>query len=152
MTLIIHCKFQPLVLNTYWKKKCCCFFFFFLFFFFFFFFQLFPPYISIETQIWPCRKRIKGQPMIIVWTNLLDLESSMLYNMIQPQSFLGSGEEDFQEFLPYMNMTAIFLLHGTIWTNWQYPFDRKPMWNLVKIAQAVSEKKTFTITHFYTCI
>ena len=27
-----------------------------------------------------------------------------------------------------------------------------PMWNLVKIAQAVSEKKTFKKTHFYTCI
>ena len=31
----------------------------------------------------------------------------MLYTKIQPQSFLGSGEEDFQEFLPYMGMAAI---------------------------------------------
>ena len=31
----------------------------------------------------------------------------MLYTKIQPQSFLGSGEVDFQEFLPYMDMTAI---------------------------------------------
>ena len=31
----------------------------------------------------------------------------MLYTKIQPQSFLGSGEEDFQEFLPYMDMAAI---------------------------------------------
>ena len=30
----------------------------------------------------------------------------MLYTKIQPQSFLGSGEEDFQEFLPYMDMVA----------------------------------------------
>ena len=27
--------------------------------------------------------------------NLVDLESPMLYTKIQPQSFLGSGEEDF---------------------------------------------------------
>ena len=31
----------------------------------------------------------------------------MLYTKIQPQSFLGSGEEDFQEFLPGMDMAAI---------------------------------------------
>ena len=45
--------------------------------------------------------------MIIVWTNLVELESSMLYTKIQPQSFLDSGEEDCQEFLPYMDMAAI---------------------------------------------
>ena len=45
--------------------------------------------------------------MIIIWINLVDLESPMLYTKIQPQSFLGSGEEDFQEFLPYMDMAAI---------------------------------------------
>ena len=33
--------------------------------------------------------------MIIIWTNLVDLESSMLYTKIQPQSLFGSGEEDF---------------------------------------------------------
>ena len=33
--------------------------------------------------------------MIIILTNLVGLESSMLYSKIQPQSFLGSGEEDF---------------------------------------------------------
>ena len=31
----------------------------------------------------------------------------MLYTKIQPQSFLGSGDENFQEFLPYMDMGAI---------------------------------------------
>ena len=31
----------------------------------------------------------------------------MLYTKIQSQSFLGSREEDFQEFLPYMDMAAI---------------------------------------------
>ena len=31
----------------------------------------------------------------------------MLYTKIQPQNFLDFGEEDFQEFLPYMDMVAI---------------------------------------------
>ena len=30
----------------------------------------------------------------------------MLYTKIQPQSFLGSEEEDFEVFLPYMGMAA----------------------------------------------
>ena len=30
----------------------------------------------------------------------------MLYTKIQPQSFFGSGEEDFKIFLPYMGMAA----------------------------------------------
>ena len=46
-------------------------------------------------QIWPCRKKIKGQTMVVICTNLVDLESSMLYAKIQSQNFLGSGEEDF---------------------------------------------------------
>ena len=31
--------------------------------------------------------------MIIIRTNLVELESSMLYTKIQPPSFLGSGDE-----------------------------------------------------------
>ena len=32
--------------------------------------------------------------MVIIWTNLVDLESSMIYTKIQLQSFPGSWEED----------------------------------------------------------
>ena len=50
----------------------------------------------IGAQIYPCRKKkIKDQSTTIIWTNLVDLESPMLYTKIQPQSFLGSDEEDF---------------------------------------------------------
>ena len=45
--------------------------------------------------------------MIMISTNLVVLESTTLYTKIQPQSFLGSGEEDFQEFLRYMDRAAI---------------------------------------------
>ena len=78
---------------------------------------------------------------MIIWTNLVDLESSMLYTKIQPQSFLGSGGEYFYVFLPYMGMAAI-LFDGA------EPFEQigntlmteGPMWNLVKNAQAFSKK------------
>ena len=33
----------------------------------------------------------------------------MNYAKIQPQSILGSGEEDFSMFLPYMGMAAILV-------------------------------------------
>ena len=77
----------------------------------------------------------------------------MLYAKIQPKSFLGSEEEDFKEFIPYMDMAAI-LISGA------KPFEQigktllteGPMWNLVKIAQAVSEKKTFKNYTIYTGI
>ena len=57
------------------------------------------------AQIWPCCKKVKGQPKTIIWTNLVDLESPMLYTKNKPQSFLGSQEEDFKFFLPYMGMS-----------------------------------------------
>ena len=48
-----------------------------------------------------------AQPLTITRTNLVDIESPMLYTKIQPQSFLGSEEEDFKGFfLPYMGMAA----------------------------------------------
>ena len=40
-------------------------------------------------------ERSKGPLTVMISTNLVDLESSMLYTNIQPQSFLGSGEENF---------------------------------------------------------
>ena len=62
----------------------------------------------------------------------------MLYTKIQPQSFLGSREEDFLVFLPYTDKAAI-LFDGA------EPFEQigntflteGSLWNLVKIAQAV---------------
>ena len=67
----------------------------------------------------------------------------MLYTKIQPQSFLGSGE-DFFFVLPYMGKATI-LFNGAA------PFEEVintfslegPMWNLLKIAQAISESKIF---------
>ena len=47
------------------------------------------------TQIWPYHKKVKGHPNLIVLTDLVDLESLMLYTKIQPQRFLSTREEDF---------------------------------------------------------
>ena len=76
-SLIIHCKFQLLVFNTFWEND----------------FSTFSPYKSMGVQIWPCPKKVKGQPTTIMWINLVDLESPMLYTKTQPQIFLISGED-----------------------------------------------------------
>ena len=58
-------------------------------------FQHIPHTNVWGVQIWPCHKKVKGQPTAIIWTNLVDLESLIPYTKIQPQSFLDSREEDF---------------------------------------------------------
>ena len=40
-------------------------------------------------------KKVKAHPGLIILTNLVDHESSMLYIKSQPQNFLSTGEEDF---------------------------------------------------------
>ena len=58
-------------------------------------FSTFSPYKCKREQIWPRHKKVKGQSTVIIWTNLVDLESPMLCTKIQPQSFFGFAEEDF---------------------------------------------------------
>ena len=72
-----HCKFQLLIFNTYLETDI----------------SIFSHYKCIGRQIWPCCKRIKGHPRIIIWTKV-DFESQMRYSKIHPQSILGSGEEE----------------------------------------------------------
>ena len=57
--------------------------------------------------------------MIIIWTSLVDLESTMLYTytQVQSKSFLGFGEEVFICFLPYIGMAAN-------WFNRVGPFEQ----------------------------
>ena len=77
----------------------------------------------------------------------------MLYAKIQPQSFLGSGEGDFQDFLPYMDMAAILF-------NCAEPFKQigntlstdgpcEIWWKLLK---QFKRRRRLKITKFYTCI
>ena len=48
--------------------------------------------------------------MVIIYTNYVTLESSMLHAKFQDHRTSGSGEEDFQRFLPYMGMAAILVM------------------------------------------
>ena len=66
--------------------------------------------------------------------------------MYQGHWSIGSGEEDFLRFLPYMGMAAILVM-------WPGPFEQlfvppTPggyIWNLVTIDPEVSEEKLFEI-------
>ena len=49
----------------------------------------------------------------------------MLYTTIQVQSFLGSGEEDFWEFLPYIGMVATCLVARNYLNKLAIPFWQK---------------------------
>ena len=70
----------------------------------------------------------------------------MLHTKFQGHWSIGSGEEDFLKFLPYMGMAAMLVM-------WPRPFEqfffpKVPggcMWNLVAIGYVVSEEKSFEI-------
>ena len=47
--------------------------------------------------------------MTIILATLVDPLSSMIYAKIQPQSIIGSREEEFFRFLPYMGVVAILV-------------------------------------------
>ena len=44
----------------------------------------------------------QGQPRVIIWTILVVLVYIMLHTKFQGHPIIGSGEEDFLRFLPYM--------------------------------------------------
>ena len=70
----------------------------------------------------------------------------MLHTKFQGYRSIGSGEEDFLGFLPYMGMVAMLVM-------WPKPFEqlffpKGPggcIWNLVPIGPVVSEEKSFEI-------
>ena len=88
----------------------------------------------------------QGQPREIIWTILVVLTYTMLHTKFQGHRSIGSGEEDFLRFLPYMGMAAILVM-------WPKPFEQlfvPPIpggyiWNLVTIGPVVSEEKSFEI-------
>ena len=88
----------------------------------------------------------QGQPRVIIWTTLVVLPYTMLHTKFQGHWSIGSGEEDFLRFLPYMGMAAMLVM-------WPRPFEqlffpKGPggcIWNLVAISPVVSEDKSFEI-------
>ena len=83
--------FQIIDDNSFWKIYCFTFF----------------PYKSIRDQIWPCHKICQGQPMVIIWTNMVVLEHPILHTKFPGHRPYGSGEEDFLRFLPYMGIMGM---------------------------------------------
>ena len=55
----------------------------------------------------------------------VDLPSPMIYAKIQPQGILGSGEEDFSRFLPYIGMAAILVNGPRPFSNFSFPHLRR---------------------------
>ena len=52
----------------------------------------------------------QGQPNVMICTILVVLQNMMLHTKFQGHWFIGSGEEDFFRFLPYMGMAAMLVM------------------------------------------
>ena len=88
----------------------------------------------------------QGQPRVIIWTTLVVLPYTMLHTKFQGHWSIGSGEEDFLKFLPYMGMAAMLVMWPRSFE--QLFFPKGPggcIWNLVAIGPVVSEEKSFEI-------
>ena len=88
----------------------------------------------------------QGQPRVIIWTTLVELPYTMLHTKFQGHRSIGSGEEDFLRFLPYMGMAAMLVMWPRLFE--QLFFPKGPggcIWNLVAIGPVVSEEKSFEI-------
>ena len=49
----------------------------------------------------------QGQPSVIISISLVELLYTMLHTKVQGHQSIGSGEEDFLRFLPYMGKVAM---------------------------------------------
>ena len=52
----------------------------------------------------------QGKPRVILCTPLVVLPYRMLHTKFQGHWSIGSGEEDFLRFLPYMGMVAMLVM------------------------------------------
>ena len=70
----------------------------------------------------------------------------MLHTKFQGHQSIGSGEEDFLRFLPYMGMVAMLVMWSRPFELFIFPKDPGGcIWNLVTIGPVVSEGKSFEI-------
>ena len=88
----------------------------------------------------------QGQPRVIIWTTLVVLTYTMLHTKFQGHRLIGSREEDFLRFLPYMGMAAILVMWPELFEQlFVPPIPGGYIWNLVTIGPVVSEEKSFEI-------
>ena len=94
--ILVDCIYQLYIIDydSFWKIHC---------------FNLFS-YKSIWDQIWHCHKICQSQPRGIIWTDLKVLMYSMVHTKFRCHPPLGSKEEDFKRFLPYMGIAAILVM------------------------------------------
>ena len=86
------------------------------------------------------------QPREIIWITLVVLTYTMLHTKFQGHRSIGSGEEDFLMFLPYMGMAAILVMWPELFGQlYVPPIPGGYIWNLVTIGPVVSEEKSFEI-------
>ena len=96
--------------------------------------------IAIRRQIWPCHKKVQDHPNSIS-TNLVDFDSS--WCTLRFRSFFVL-EKKILSVLPYMGMAAMLFSGADPFGQFVNTLSTEgPMWNLAKIVQAISKKKTF---------
>ena len=61
------------------------------------------------------------QPREIIWTILVVLTYTMIHTKFQGHRSIGSGEEDFLRFLPYMGMAAILFMWPDLFEQLSFP-------------------------------
>ena len=86
----------------------------------------------------------QGQPRVIIWTSLVVLPYMMLHTKFQGHWSIGSGEEDFLRFLPYLGMAAMLVM----WPNsfvkiFITILPQAFIWSLVPNDPTVFEKNKF---------
>ena len=88
-------------------------------------------------------------PIPILWTNLVDLVSPMLYTKSQPQSCLGSGEENIKSFY---HIWAWLPSCSMVWNNMNSVdtlLTEGPMWNLVwNLLKRFQRRRNFKFHNF----
>ena len=78
------------------------------------------------TQIWPYHKTAKGHLSLIILTNLVDLESPIMYTKYSFKAFLVLEKKIFKCFTIYGHGSHLVQRCRTIWIKRQHPFDRRP--------------------------
>ena len=86
----------------------------------------------------------QGQPRVIIWTTLVVLPYMMVHTKVQGHGSIGSGQEDFLRFLPYMGMAAMLVMWPNSFVKIFIPIlPQAFIWILVPNGQTVFEKNKF---------
>ena len=86
----------------------------------------------------------QGQPRVIKCIALIELPYIMIHTKFQGHRSIGSGEEDFLRFLPYMGMAAMLVMIPNSFDEFSFLFSLKLSYEFwFQIAQLFMRKKSF---------